>query len=172
MKNKTMPILLFIGVVVLSVLSSLGCYYYLGDQKLPEQKDTTIVAPADTAELATLDTDMLSIENVVNYRRQIFKEDYYDSVFFVIPEPVLIDVCKVIIGRQCKLTMANIVEEFLRNNDSIYKHIAEPDIEPLPLEPDVRLRAGDTLKIPDFLTKDTMIDGIHIQLIANPRTVE
>lgn len=141
-----MPILLtLLGAVVLSVVSALGVFTYLGNNQTPEQvKDTIMTEQSDTTQAATLETDMLSVDDVVQFRRRVIKEGLYDSLFFSIPEPVLIDICRVLKGRQAVLNLQNIVDEYLQNGESVYKYISpEPQQES---QPQLQPQQPDTTK--------------------------
>lgn len=159
--KKTMPILLvLLGVVVLSVLSSLGTYYYLGDKVFPEQKDTVLVnndsVPQDQA--------FTSAEQVLQDRHLCQEYAFYDSVYRSIPEDILKGISNLIIARQGNVTVKDIAEEFVRNYKMIFQRTETvPTSETVTAKPDTAVER-EVHKIPTPTT-DTVINGQHYQLI-------
>lgn len=161
MKTKIMPILLFVGVVVLSVLSSLGTYYYLGDQLFPEQKDTVVVADSAAAQP---DLAFTSIEQVLQDRHLCKEYALYDSIYRVIPEDLLMNIAKIIIARQGSATVKDIAEEFMRNYKITFQRteVSAPETTANTHTPDTVVES-EVPKIPN--TKDTVIDGRRVTIM-------
>ena len=160
MKQKTVWIILScIGVMLLSFASSLG-YHYYADNANPAQKDSIYVVSEDT--LAD-NPAMMSVEEVLQNHREFCNDVYYDSVYLSIPEEILINVTKVVIGRFGKATVPDIVQEYLKNFQSLYRYLPTP-AQSIPEEPAIAPQVHDTIKIP--ATKDTVINGEHFKIIV------
>lgn len=159
MKNKTIYVILScLGVILLSLASSLG--YHAVIDNAAEKDSTQVSALVDS--LQETDLVMTSIDEVIQDHREFLSNEYYDSVYLSIPEEILVSVTKVVLGRLGKATVPDIVQEYLKNFQTLYRFLpASP--EQIPETPAVAPQNNDSVKIP--ATKDTVINGEHYTIM-------
>lgn len=172
MKRLLYIILLIVGVVGLSVASSFG-YNYYKDRNCPilTVKDATDSASFVKLSEQVTNPVMTTMENVCHLRTKMAENSMIDSIFLSIPPSILINVANVTIGNKKEVTKKDIVEEYMKNYDSIYRHLKLPDLsignpDPLPTP-----LAPETIRVPlpPITEVDTVINGHHVKLI---KTVE
>lgn len=121
----------FAAVVLLSIVSSLGVHHYYATQEEPgvAPNDTAIIAQVDKAVEQVTNPVMLSVDEVLDFRQCTIDQKTCDSTFNLIPYEVLRNVAQVVIGRQGSTTKQDIVYEYNRNYNEIYKYI-KPTVQP------------------------------------------
>ena len=120
MKKFIYGILGVLGIVVLSVVSSLGVNYY--ERHYVSEKDTINI---EESIANVMDPVLYNPVDVYNLQQELSDEYTVDSVFLSIPPNVLLNIAKVAIGRNVGTTKKEIVEEFRRHYADIYQFINE-----------------------------------------------
>ena len=125
MKKALYVILTIVGVVALSIVSSLG-YNYYEDQKLSDfQEDTTVNVQQAVAQV--LNPVFTSVEDVFQFYERTTEENSLDSTFMSIPPDALINIAQVVIGRNGTATIRDIVYEYRQKYKSLYQYIKPID---------------------------------------------
>jgi hypothetical protein len=125
MKKALYVILTIVGVVALSIVSSLG-YNYYEDQKLSDfREDTTATVEQQLAEV--MNPVFMSVDDVYQFYERTVEEKSIDSTFMSIPPDVLINIAQVVIGRNGKATVRDIVYEFKQKYKTLYQYIKPID---------------------------------------------
>ena len=85
---------------------------------------------------------------------------FNDSVFYSIPAPTLQQIASVVIGKIGSATEKDIVVEYLKNWNNVYKYLEVQDT--LVLDPPIPPLIEETVRLPNSTsdTEDTIIDGI------------
>ena len=157
--NKFLAFILScIGVVVLSAVTSLGVHNYLSQNEDSIEKATVNVELSELAEQVT-NPKWSTVEEVLQFRQQMQETAAYDSLFLSIPTSVLGNIAQVVIGRSPGATKRDIVEEYERNYDSVYKYIKVTSSQPSGPS------HSDTLSVPKQKQVDTIINGKRFQLV-------
>lgn len=140
------------GLLFITVISFMtaSCNRHTSSSELPFC-DSTTVSTTDSVE----DSVFSSIDDVIQYKIQLAEEQTADSVILHTPDPILYNVCKVLVNRQKTFTKSELAVEYL-NNYSIYDNIQknEQAVEP---EKDPPLRTE---------SRDTVINGRKCTIIS------
>lgn len=152
--KKTMFVLLtFVGVVLLSVASSLSFNYYMSKVH-PEliSKDANVSVQVQEAVTQVTNPTFKSVDDVRQYRQRVYDEDAVDSIFLSMPDDAMTAISQVVIGRLSFATKKDIVEEFRRNYKPVYQYIKviDPTLQQSPGED-----TSDNSKTPPALKADT-----------------
>jgi len=158
MKKILYVILGIIGVVVLSCVSSLGYNHYVNKTNVTTE-DTTVSAQVEEAVAQVYNPTFETVDDIFVFRRQLAEVDSINTVFKNIPDDALVNISKVVIGRNGHANKKSIVEEFLKNYKPIYQYI-----DPTTTIPQTT-RSGDTIRLPASKESDTVINGQHFKLI-------
>lgn len=122
MKRFVYALLILIGVVLLSIVSSLGVYHYENQKSIlsGSQEDTL-----DVQEMIAQvnNPTFTSIDAVHQYYHNVIDNASIDSTFKSIPLEALINISQVIIGRQGKASVRDIVYEYRQKYRSLYQYI-------------------------------------------------
>lgn len=156
MKKFLIWFLAMIGVVVVSVVSSLAYNHYV-TQESPDAvtEDTMdLDIQVNNAVMQVIDPSFMSVEEVQRFRTEMVNTDSIDKVFVSIPTETLIDVAKVVIGNYGWATKKAIVEEY-QEHGSIYKHLTHEPSNP----PSDTISEG---------TPDTVINGVSYKKVHKP----
>lgn len=164
MKKILYVILGIIGVVVLSCVSSLGYNHYVNKTEIVTPGDTTVSAQIEDAVAQVNNPTFLTVEDVFQFRERQAEEDSINVTFNNIPPEALINISKVVIGRNGHADKKSIVEEFYKNYKPVYQYIPSVTIDPL--------KQNDSVKLPPNIRADTMINGKHFQLIKETSSNE
>jgi hypothetical protein len=135
MKKFMAIVLASVGVVLLSVASSLGVYYYTDRYCGITDEDAEIGAQIETAVAQVTNPTFTSIDDVCQFHRQQVQQKTIDSTFTSIPVATLMNISQVLIGRDGFVTKEDVVREFQRHYEPIYKYI-DPDTQPKELQPE------------------------------------
>lgn len=169
MKRFVYVLLTIVGVVALSIVSSLG-YNYYEDQKYADYllEDTTENAQLEEAVASVLNPTFTSVDDVYQFRQRIADENSIDSTFRAIPQEALINIAQVVIKRQGSATKRDIVYEYRQNYNTVYKFIDSSINTKLSERPkdssDVQLDKLLNEASPKIRT-DTIIDGKKFTII-------
>ena len=144
MKKILCFVLAVVGVVLLSVVSSLGCYYYVDHNSDLMQEDTEISTQLEEAVVQVINPTFTTVEDVHQFRQQEFEKNSIDSAFMAIPPDALTTISRVVIGQSGFATKESIVREFRKNYDPIYQYI-KPDEIHKALQPE---KPADSVKLP------------------------
>lgn len=161
MKNFMSFLLLVIGVISLSVASSLGTWYYLGKDNPTKDATTTNVQIEEIIEQVR-NPRFTTPMDVLQFYQRIENQYETDSIFEIIPEDVLINISNVVIGRNGYATKETIVEEYTKNYRAVYQYIKPNAI--------TTSNNNDTIKLPPHSKSDTVINGKHFKLIKEGGT--
>ena len=144
-------LMIIVGVAILTNLVWLDYDWYHNRNYDPVE----LSAPADSTSECFDDLLFKSVDDVVEDHRIFTRMHYIDSVYLTIPEDILIQIANVVIGKQGSAQTAEIVKEYLKNYEEIYRYIPAPE-EPVstPI---------DTVKLP--VTKDTVINGSNLKIV-------
>lgn len=144
MKKFLCFVLAAVGVVLLSIVSSLGYNYYVDHNSDLMQEDTEISTQLKEAVVQVVNPTFTTVEEVHQFRQQEFEKNSIDSTFMIIPPDALTTISNVVIGQSGFATKESIVKEFRRNYDPIYQYIKPDEIhKALQLEKPV-----DSVKLP------------------------
>ena len=161
MKRFMQILAAFAAVVLLSIVSSLGVHHYYATQEEPgvAPNDTTIIAQVDKAVEQVTNPVMLSVDEVLDFRQCTIDQKTCDSTFNLIPYEVLRNVAQVVIGRQGSTTKQDIVYEYNKNYNEVYKYI-KPIAQP-------QNNKEDTTQIREVSSggTDTIINGKHFKQV-------
>lgn len=152
MKNFVYTLLAAIGVVLLSIVSSLGYNHYV-DSEQTATKDTI---QANEALVQTIDPTFKSVEDVFQFREREAERDSIDVTFFSIPPDVLTNIARVVIGRDGQADKKSIVKEYNDRYRQVYKYL--PPNPPATAVP-------ETIKTPPSIERDTVINGQVVKII-------
>lgn len=129
MKNST---LIGLAVAILLIIAGLLVYHEYNERKSKDvvvtQTDdstTTEMAPdyAIDAFLSTTDPVVLSAEELMFYRQEHLKQRVLDSLLVIIPEDKFNMMAKVLIAKNGKARLTDIIPEYYYNYNDIYSHI-------------------------------------------------
>lgn len=165
MKRLTYLLLVLAIGVVVGIVSYFGYKYVKEQIPRPSLTEDSVSVNVQVEELLEQvnNPKMTTPESVVEVRNRTIEQYTIDSVFLSMPTSVVINVANVVIGRQGNATKKDIVQEFMKNYDGIYKHLKAPDPLPDPLKP-------ETIKVPiQIIEIDTIINGNHVKLL---KTIE
>lgn len=159
--------LLIVGVVGLSVASSLG-YNHYKERNCPI---LTVKGATDSASMVKIleqvnNPVMTTMESVCHMRTKMVEYSTIDSAFLSIPPSILINVANVAIGNKGKVTKKDIVEEYMKNYEGIYRHLKLPPLTGNP-DPLPNSLSPETIRVPlpPIIEVDTIINGHHVKLI-------
>ena len=144
-------------VVLLSVLSSAGYNYYLDRNCEPTyDEDNSVEVQIEETVAQLINPSMCSVDEVYKVYRDRIAQMRCDSIFVSIPSHVIVNVASVVIGRNASATQQDIVDEYEKNYDSVYKFLStNPNSE--------KIIVSDQFKALDtdgkVKLKDTVIDG-------------
>lgn len=156
----------------------LGLASWLGYNHYKERRNCPILAEkgaTDSVQIAKLfeqvnNPQMTTPESVYYLRTKMVEYNTIDSIFLSIQPSVLVNVANVAIGNKGSVTKKDIVEEYMKNYEGIYRHlmasdivgslITSPDSLPTPLKPD-----SMNVPVPPLIEVDTIINGQHVKLI-------
>ncbi len=168
-------LLALVGVVLLSVVSSLGYNHYVNEVNpgFMSKDTTTFGVQLEEAVAQVTNPEFTTVNDVFEFYERTSKQKEVDSIFLTIPPKVLVNIAKVVIGREGTATKESIVDEFRQNYDAIYKHLIDnPDSE-ITLVPDESstrsVQVGDTLSLPPGVTHDTVINGKKFRLVKETK---
>lgn len=156
-----------VGVVLLSVASSLGVYYYMSHENV-DSKDATVNVQVQEAIEQVTDPVMLSVEEILQVQHDAIEYEKYDSLFKAMPQDVLINIAQVVIGKQHRATRKDIAEEFYKHYKPVYQYI-KPQ-EQSTLSSTNNQVKNDSLKERPLNKSDTIINGKVFQLVKEGRT--
>lgn len=151
------------GVLLLSIVSSLGVYNYM-EEHYPRVEDTQASSvPTSTEELVTqvLNPIMTSVDEIVQFRMMLAESEIYDSIFMSVPTDILVNISQVVIGKYGTATKKDIAEEYLQNYNDVYRYIVQRETPPTVTLPS----SSDTLKLPPRNKDDTVYNGEHFILV-------
>ena len=153
MKKFLLGLLMCIGVVALSIVSSLG-YNYYEDQKYSGflTEDTTNYVQVEKAVAQVLNPVFTTVDDVYQFYQHRADENSLDSTFMSIPNDVLINISQVVLGRQGSATIRDIVYEYRQKYKSVYQYIK-------PLDSTAINKPMDSVKTPPAIRADTVING-------------
>lgn len=168
MKRLLYIILLIVGVAGLGLASYLGYDHYKERTVRPIlQKD----AQKDSVQIAKMfeqvnNPEMNTPESVYYLRTKMIEADVIDSIFLSIPPNVIVNVANVAIGNKGKVTKKDIVEEYMKNYEGIYRHLKLPPLTGNP-DPLPNSLSPETIRVPlpPVIEVDTIINGHHVKLI-------
>lgn len=160
MKKILYVLLAIVGVVMLSIVSSLSYNHYVNkvDPSITTE-DTTMSVQTVEALAQVINPTFTSVDDVHQFYRQQVERNSIDSIFMAIPPDVLTNIAQVVIGRMGQADKKSIVEEFKKNYTPVYQYI-KPENQMSALN-----KSRDTIKLPPSTKTDTIINGKHFQLI-------
>ena len=160
MKKFLNVLLAAVGVVLLSIVSSLSYNHYVNkvDPGITTEDTLTGVQVAETM-AQVINPTFKSTDDVREFYQHEIERISTDSVFMAIPYDVLINISQVVIGRNGHADKKSIVEEFRQNYKPVYQYIKPKEIEQL------QTLKGDSIKLPPNIRADTIINGKKFQLI-------
>lgn len=91
---------------------------------------------------AVLNPTFSNVVEVITYRNMLQEGYLVDSIFEVLPEPTLQNVCAVILKKNAALTKESIVKEY-RANRTVYDNLPTPNVSSKPDSSKVDLAATD-----------------------------
>ena len=157
MKKFLNGLLVAIGVMALSIVTSLGYNHYV-TQEQPEfftNEDTLDWnVQVNDAVMQVINPTFMSIDEVYRCRMEMTDIDSINHAFMSIPIETLTDISKVLIGNEGWASKKSIVEEYRKRYDSIYKHLIHGPNDP----------PSDTTTVG---TGDTVINGISYKKITS-----
>lgn len=148
-----------VGVVLLSIVSSLGYNYYVDHQTNPLTEDNVINLNVQETVESFFNPQMTTAEEVYVLREQLAERERCTTEFLNIPDNVLPSIVKVVLGNKGSCTIKDIVDEFDKNYSHVYRHIAQP-------------AENDTIKLPPSVESDTLLNTKNLQLIKEKRSNE
>lgn len=156
-----------VGVVLLSVVSSLGVYNYVCEKEISSYTKGTeySVQIEDIIEQMT-NPEFKDVNAVVSYRKkqQVWYE--IDSIFESIPYETLKTVSQVVIGRNGSAAKKDLVDEYEKNYSTVYRYIKADNV---PKDPPIQ---SGTIKVSLPTEYDTIINGKAFKLITETKSDE
>ena len=159
MKNFLKVFLAGVGVVLLSIASSLSYEYYKDQYKADESEGAQFMVQLENVVTEYLDPTFHNIDEVLIYKQNLANYYTCDSILLSMPENTLVQISQVLIGRCGTATKESIANEYRLNYEKIYKHIKESEPVQSPQS------ANDTIKLPPSTTDDTIINNRHFKLV-------
>lgn len=132
MKEKTILIVVgILAMVLLSVVSSLGVYYFMTEKDARANEDALVEGRLDIMETweNLYNPPMKSVNEARQMQQKMRDEDECDSVFKRIPDDILVNVVSVVLGRNGAATVTEIVQEFKKNYRDIYQYIRQDGVK-------------------------------------------
>lgn len=169
MKKLLCIVLAIVGVVVLSCVSSLGYNHYVNKTNIVTPGDT-MSAQIEEAVAQVNNPTFLTVEDVFQFRQREAEKDSINLLFKSIPDDVLFNISKVVIGRNGQADKKSIAEEFRKNYKPIYQYI--PSTPSTSSASSQTSKPNDTIGLPYSIRADTVINGRHFQLIKETRSNE
>lgn len=129
MKKFIYGILMTIGVVLLSVASAFGVYDYKESRFYEELQSDVCDDTVRTIDvISSIENPVFTdVTEVLLYQTNQIMTRYTDSVFNIIEPSTLQTVTKILLGKYETATKQAIVEEYIRNYDTVYKYLSEKD---------------------------------------------
>lgn len=157
MKKFMYVLLAAVGVVLLSIVSSLGYNHYVSSV-YPEltEEDTIVGVQVSEAVTQVINPTFKSVGDVFQFREREAEQDSIDATFFSIPPDVLTNIAQVVIGRDGQADKKSIVKEYNDRYRQVYKYL--PPNPPATAVP-------ETIKTPPSIERDTIINGQVVKII-------
>lgn len=157
MKKFMYVLLAAVGVVLLSIVSSLGYNHYVSSV-YPEltEEDTIVGVQVSEAVTQVINPTFKSVGDVFQFREREAEQDSIDTTFFSIPPDVLTNIAQVVIGRDGQADKKSIVKEYNDRYRQVYKYL--PPNPPATAVP-------ETIKTPPSIERDTIINGQVVKII-------
>lgn len=158
MKKFIYVLLAAVGVVLLSIVSSLGYNHYVSSV-YPEltEEDTIVGVQVSEAVTQVINPTFKSVGDVFQFREREAEQDSIDATFFSIPPDVLTNIAQVVIGRDGQADKKSIVKEYNDRYRQVYKY--------LPPNPPAYTAVPETIKTPPSIERDTIINGQVVKII-------
>lgn len=157
MKKFMYVLLAAVGVVLLSIVSSLGYNHYVSSV-YPEltEEDTIVGVQVSEAVAQMINPTFKSVGDVFQFREREAEQDSIDATFLSIPPDVLTNIAQVVIGRDKQADKKSIVKEYNDRYRQVYKYL--PPNPPTVVVP-------ETIKTPPSIERDTIINGQVVKII-------
>lgn len=148
MKKFLNGLLVAIGVMALSIVTSLGYNHYVAQETPDAITEDTMDwnVQVNDAVMQVINPTFMSIDEVYRCRMEMVDMDSINQAFMSIPIETLTDISKVLIGNEGWTSKKAIVEEYRNRYDSIYKHLTHESNNP----------PSDTAVV----ISDTVINGV------------
>lgn len=161
MKKFMYVLLAAVGVVLLSIVSSLGYNHYVSSV-YPEltEEDTIVGVQVSEAVTQVINPTFKSVGDVFQFREREAEQDSIDATFFSIPPDVLTNIAQVVIGRDGEANKKSIVKEYNDRYRQVYKYL--PPNPPATAVP-------ETIKTPPSIERDTVINGRVFKIIKETK---